>query len=483
ENERAYFKHLFESVPFGIVVLDENERVLVNNNMFTEMFGYESSQINNQPIDDFIVSEAYKEEGKKLTNKVIEGLGIISETKRLKSDGTLLDVAVIGKTIIMPDGRKSVIAIYQDITDRILIRKALEAEKTYFQNLFDSIPFGIVLLHPNGETADCNEGFVHLFQYSKKEIFNKGNIKIIIPDQLRLEGENYRKRVVIGEKVYFETQRLRKDGELIDVSITAKPLKRPDGESFVFAIFQDISLRKQAERALEESELQLSNLITNLPGMVYRCLNDEHYTMLYASEGSAKVTGYTPEQFIATNGNIRFGDLIVTEYEKPIKKIWDDCIKQKIPFEFQYQIITASGEIKWIWERGRGVFDENGNLLFLEGYIEDINEKKKAETALEKERELMQALMDNIPDTIYFKDRESRFIRINYTQARVLGVKKPEDAIGKTDLDFFQAEHADVSLLEEREMMESGISVVNKQEHIFTSNGWRWFTATKVPLY
>lgn len=102
---------------------------------------------------------------------------------------------------------------------------------------------------------------------------------------------------------------------------------------------------------------------------------------------------------------------------------------------------------------------------------------------LAHEQMLLRMLMDNMPDTIYFKDRHSRFTRINRAQAEVLGVKSPDDAIGKTDADFFTPEHAQAALADERRILETGESVINKKERIRRADGqFRWVTATKVPL-
>jgi sigma-B regulation protein RsbU (phosphoserine phosphatase) len=101
---------------------------------------------------------------------------------------------------------------------------------------------------------------------------------------------------------------------------------------------------------------------------------------------------------------------------------------------------------------------------------------------LAHERDLLQTLMDNIPDTIYFKDRESRFTRINIAQQKVLGVKTTNDAIGKTDFDFF--EHAREAYADEQRIMQTGEQLIDKQEKIKRADGeYRYVSATKVPIY
>jgi diguanylate cyclase (GGDEF)-like protein/PAS domain S-box-containing protein len=116
--------------------------------------------------------------------------------------------------------------------------------------------------------------------------------------------------------------------------------------------------------------------------------------------------------------------------------------------------------------------------------ISDITKRRQAETALAAERDLLQVLMDNVPDTIYFKDTSSRFTRINRAQVHVLGVETPEQAIGKTDLDFFQTPDLAQSFYEEEQrMIETGEPVINRIEFNPTPDGKpRWFSATKVPI-
>lgn len=483
ENERAFFRHLIESLPFGLALLDEDDRIKGTNSAFKQLFGYNEDELAERRINEVIVPDFLSKEGEDATKKVTVGKEIRFETKRRRKDGLLLDVSVTGKPIQLPSGEKMVFGIYQDISENLLIKKAILDEKAYFQGLFEIIPFGIVLLYGDGEVVDCNSGFETLFGFSKKEMLGRDKIKLIYPEGYDEEGKKYRDLVEKGKSVYFETVRKRKDGNLMQVAVTARPLKRPDGEVFVFAIYQDITDRKKAEEALKESEMQLSNLIGNLPGMVYRCKLDKDYTMTFVSEGSTKIFGYTPKKFTDKKKPVSFNEMILPHYREAIWNKWQQVIAKNDTFEHEYQIADTQGVIKWVWERGRGVSDAEGNLQYLEGYIEDITDRKNAGLELAQERELMQALMDNIPDTIYFKDRESRFIRINFAQAHLLGLSKPEDAFGKNDSDFFNKEHAQMSFEQEQELMETGISLINQQEHIQTAQGWMWFTATKVPMY
>ena len=126
---------------------------------------------------------------------------------------------------------------------------------------------------------------------------------------------------------------------------------------------------------------------------------------------------------------------------------------------------------------------KNGKITGLVGISHDITELKIAENKLAREKQLLQSLMDNIPDPIYFKDKKSKFIRINQAQASVLGTLSTADAIGKTDFDFLPGEQAETTFLQEQEIFRSGKPMINNIEKI-TPPGKEavWFSTTKIPI-
>ena len=107
--------------------------------------------------------------------------------------------------------------------------------------------------------------------------------------------------------------------------------------------------------------------------------------------------------------------------------------------------------------------------------------KSRRQKHIEYERNMMTGLIDNVPDTIYFKDLESKFIRVNKSQAKLLGLSNPEDAIGKSDFDFFK--HAQDAYNEEQEIIRTGVAVLNQLHSIETDNGTKYMSDTKIPLY
>ena len=113
----------------------------------------------------------------------------------------------------------------------------------------------------------------------------------------------------------------------------------------------------------------------------------------------------------------------------------------------------------------------------------DLTDQVISKESLIKEKGSLQVLLDNVPDTIYFKDIESKFTLINKAQARVLGISDPKEAEGKSDFDFFELEHAAAAFEDEQNIMSSKIPLIAKEEKIRLADGQhRWVTATKVPI-
>jgi two-component system response regulator len=134
--------------------------------------------------------------------------------------------------------------------------------------------------------------------------------------------------------------------------------------------------RKQSAEVLKETQRRLITLLSNLPGMAYRCRNDKDWTMEFVSEGCMDITGYPPDDLI-DNKTVSYGDLI---HEEDRGHVWGEiqkALEAKEHFQIFYRIRTAGGEEKWVWEKGRGVYSLGGELVALEGFISDITEQRK----------------------------------------------------------------------------------------------------------
>ena len=133
---------------------------------------------------------------------------------------------------------------------------------------------------------------------------------------------------------------------------------------------------------LKASERNLATLLGNMPGMAYRCRNDQHWSMVYVSEGAHKLTGYTPE--VLTGGQLPYESLIHPEDRIRVRDAVDSGLRARRHFEVEYRIRTAQDEYRWVWERGIGI--GHGEAEVLEGFITDVTARRGLEERLHQEQ-------------------------------------------------------------------------------------------------
>lgn len=159
----------------------------------------------------------------------------------------------------------------------------------------------------------------------------------------------------------------------------------------------------KTEKRLRESERQLATLMSNLPGMAYRCLNDEQWTMQFVSQGCYDLTGYQPQELIG-NRIIAYNQLVYSGDRNRVKRNVRSKLGKGQHFELKYRIQTRSGDLRWVWERGIVVPSEQAVIQVIEGFITDITEIKNAESALiEKEKVLRQLKHRLEEETVYLR--------------------------------------------------------------------------------
>jgi PAS domain S-box-containing protein len=147
----------------------------------------------------------------------------------------------------------------------------------------------------------------------------------------------------------------------------------------------DITDHKRLQMALQESIRKTNSIINNLNGAVFRCKCDNEMTMEFISEGIKELTGYPSWDFLM-NRVRSFASLICEDDIGRVLKSIESSLTERKTFTLEYKILAADGEIRWIWERGRGVF-AGENAIAIEGFFSDISDKKKFEEELKSSLE------------------------------------------------------------------------------------------------
>lgn len=303
--------------------------------------------------------------------------------------------------------------------------EALRASETRLKSIVRAAPTGIGLVSDR-VLLEVNDRVCEMLGYGREELVNR-NARILYPTEAEYEHVGREKYCQIGKRGTgtVETRWLRKDGRIIDVLLSSTPLDLADQSKGVTFAALDITERKRAEQALQESERTLRTLMANLPGLAYRCVNTPEWPFEFVSEGAWALTGYTPEE-ITIGGVIAYGSLIRPDDQQMVWGIIQDAVLRGASFKLEYRIHTKDGTEKWVFERGTAVPSPHGGPSLLEGFIMDITERKHAEAALRESESRFRDLADLLPQTIFEVDMRGFFTFANRAGLERFGYAEQE---------------------------------------------------------
>lgn len=245
------------------------------------------------------------------------------------------------------------------------------------------------------------------------------------------------------------------------------------------ALEYEMAERSQAQALLSLSQERLQLALDSvddglwdwdiLSGQAY--FSPRYYAML----------GYTPNDFPPCYTS--WQNLTHPEDVRGVEQALARHFEQQQEYAIAYRMRRKDGAWCWIHDRGRVIqFDENGRPLRMVGTHSDINERRRAEEALAAERALLRTLIDTLPDRIYVKDSQSRFLLNNAAHLRALGAASQAEALGKTDYDFRSPEVAAKCHADDVDVLQ-GQPLYNREEPSLSATGNAgWSLVTKVPL-
>lgn len=274
-----------------------------------------------------------------------------------------------------------------NFTEQKLLEAKLREKEAIFQTIFEQAPIGISItnkdenLYPKiDDGATINKAYMSILGRTKDELAKLRWTDITHPNDLQ-EDRRQSKQFLTGKTNGYtmEKRYIRPDGSVVWTNLIISALKDKENKTIShLCLLEDITKRKTLEKSLYESERSKSVLLSHLPGLAYRCLNDSEWTMKFVSDGCFALTGYKAESLI-DNKELSYNDLVAPEYREQLFKDWENVIARKTSYRGEYQITTASGQKKWVLESGQPVFSEAGELVALEGIVVDIDEQKRRE--------------------------------------------------------------------------------------------------------
>jgi PAS domain S-box-containing protein len=374
-------------------------------------------------------------------------------------------------------------------------RKNAPSSNSFIEDQADLLNYindAVIAVNSQFQITVWNHAAEVMYGWSAAEVMGKISTEII-----RSEMTSEKREEVLGQlrelgSYRSELIQYRKDGQPIYVETNTISLYDDHKQVIgILSVNRDISERKRAEEALQKSQERFSKAFLSSPaGLVIS--NLENGKLIEANEAYLYMTEYKREEVIGRTTT----ELNLTSTAERNRLI--ERLREKGELRnFEMQLQTKSGKlVEMLFSSLQIELDGVPHLL---STTIDITERKRAEEEIRKlnieleqhvaERSaalleantLLQVLLEHMPDHIYFKDSQSRFIRNSMSQAKALGLNNPSQAIGKSDFDFFP--HAQLSYEKEQEIIRSGTPLIDQEEKVVWPDGKEtWVSTTKMPF-
>jgi PAS domain S-box-containing protein len=348
-----------------------------------------------------------------------------------------------------------------------------EQERRPLRTLIDNFPDGIFLKDRESRFIFANQVIAELMG---------------APDPTVLTGKTdfdfYPKEVAdalfIDERIVIESRQSLVNrvesrslsGRLRWIMTTKVPLVDARGEvTGLLGITRDITERHEVEDKLRISEQRYRDLLEQAADGIF--LLDENGNFLMANSEICEMLGYADNELLTLS--------ILDTYPQGLRDVGKarlGAIKSGEKLHFERAMKRKDGSVFPVEMSARRLADGT-----MQGIAHEITERKRGESELALERSLLSALMANIPDFIYFKDAESRFIRNSSAHAKIFGLNDASEVIGKTDMNFFSEEHARQAYEDEQRIIGTGEPILNVEEkETWPNRPDTWVLTTKMPL-
>jgi PAS domain S-box-containing protein len=294
-------------------------------------------------------------------------------------------------------------------------------------DFLEAVPDAIVVADGDGRIVFVNSAAQELFGYAREACLSQP-VEMLLPHRYRDAHESWRQDFIAApeRRLMAAGQDMagrHRDGHEIPIDIGISPMQAA-GRTLVIAAIRDISDRRRAEEALRQSEERYRLLAENAQDIVYRASLSAPARLDYVSPAVSRILGYDPEELYAD-------PTLVFQAVHPVDQAMFEAVLASGDFFAEPRVVcsvTRSGEVRWLEHRGTVTYDDDGNLVAMEGIARDVTANRLAEDALRQSEERYRLLAENAHDIVYRRrlDGSPSIEYINAAVERVLGYAPEE---------------------------------------------------------
>ena len=466
ESEEKY-RSLAEQVHDGIYIY-QGDHFLFTNTHISEISGYSKEELLAIPFIDLVHPDdrAYIWD---LAERRLRGEPVPDRygCRFIRKDGTVRDVEAVVSAIHYKGGYAALGAA-RDITERKQAEEAIRESEQKYRALFAAESDAIFVVDKEtGIIIDCNDAITPMYGYRKEEVVGQPNTSMSAePDATRAATQEAKGLIPVR---YHR----RKDGSVFPVEITANviPVK---GHDVIIAAVRDITERKQAEAALQQSEQKYRNIFEKSVTGIFKTTPDG--LLIDVNDAFANLYDYSSAAEMLADSKAG-GHNYISRYlyanpeeRKEIHRILAE--KGKIE-DYETLHIKRDGTHLWVSITSGIIRDADGTAVFYEGTILDITERKQVEEALNESEKRNRSIVQALPGFIFHISADGRFIDCQFNKMDLL-LRQPDQVIGKHVAEILPPDLAHLTERKIRETLDSGQLqtfeyplILKDEEHFF----------------
>jgi two-component system sporulation sensor kinase A len=422
------FRSIAETSFNAILNLDLEGYITYISAVAETIIGYKPEEIAGKNFRSFLTeSEIYKVAQpfiEVMNGKSIRGL----ELELRRKDGSLVPVEINSSPIVKDGKIVGVQAAIRDITERKQMEQELRDSEEKFRAISTSAKDAIVLMDDEGRISYWNPAAEKTFGYAKEEIIGKLAFETIIPkrfhEAMSKEVEIFRETgtgEVIGK--LLELTAIRRDGTEFPIELSISTF-RMKGKWHSLGIVRDITVRKQMEQKILESEERLRLFIEYAPDAIY--INDLNGKILDGNKQAETLTGYKKEEIMGKN--MFEAGLLPQRYLSKAAEALEKNIRGEKTGPDEFELTRKDGSLVVV-EISTFPVTRAGKVEVI-GIARDITERKKIEEALKESQELYKTLFESANDSLLYLDASGRIVDVNEKAVQTFGGSK-EELLGK----------------------------------------------------
>ncbi len=368
-------------------------------------------------------------------------------------------IHAVGRVMAWTPERKPLLMFgtHRDITQERAQQEEMQRTRSHLQAIIDSsTEAAMISTDVHGVIRLFNTGAERMLGYKAEDVVGVTTPAIFHSEeevrarsrqlsaefQLPIEGFDvfvYKARHGTSETRQWTY--IGKQGERKQVRLSVSAIRTDQGEIRGYlGVAIDITQLEQLHHALLLSEQRHRSMLENLPGVVYRCINDAQWTMLFISDEVEKLTGHPARSFIR-NQKINFAELQLQEDLPQVREVVDRDLNNQARFSVEYRIRHANGSIRWVQELGRGIYDPSGELLYIDGFIWDVTAQKEVQLALRAGEQKLASLYQLAPLAILLSQFDSgEILNVNPQWYQLSGLNDEVPALPLPALLSFSAD-------------------------------------------